>query len=516
MTVLSARDGHFKSTALVSALLAALCALAAGPSYVNHDAAWYLYVVRRLWDGATLYRDVIDTNPPLIVWASAPPVLAGWLTGISVAAAFKTYVFAFAAAALLVVDAIVRRTWRDHRFLLVTGAAFVTLPFVKTDFGQREHFAVLLTLPYVVAAAARPVALPTVLRVVVGVAAGLGFAIKPHFAAAWLGVELLAWRREGRSAFRRTELLAAAAACAAYAAALLLLTPEYLAVADQVRRVYGGLDSPSAVLLRLREVQLWLVAAALLVAVRWPATARLPPTLFAAATGYLIGALLQFKGWGYQLYPARAFTVLFLIAAVAVLLDVVPGVLSVLRGGRRGLAAVFAGAMVVASMRYVAEARRPAAPDLVAPLIAAIAAHAPEGPLTVLSMRTIIYPAFPAVNYTSTSWGLRHNALWFLPGFYRDQVVSGVGPLEAHAPDRMVPLERLFFDQIIEDLCRFPPRLLAVERAASAAPAGRRALDLQAYYSQDPRARRLFDGYQPAQPVGPFMLMTSSGTASCD
>ena len=90
MAVLSARDGHFKSTALVSALLAALCALAAGPSYVNHDAAWYLYVVRRLWDGATLYRDVIDTNPPLIVWASAPPVLAGGLTGISVAAAFKT------------------------------------------------------------------------------------------------------------------------------------------------------------------------------------------------------------------------------------------------------------------------------------------------------------------------------------------------------------------------------------------------------------------------------------------
>lgn len=509
-------DGNVKPTAFVSALLAALCALAVGPSYVNHDAAWYLYVVRRLWEGAALYRDVIDTNPPLIVWASAPPVFAGWLTGISVPATFKVYVFAIAAAALLAVDAIVRRTWRDHRFVLVTGAAFVTLPFVKTDFGQREHFAVLLTLPYVVAAAARPFALPLAVRVVIGVAAGLGFAIKPHFAAAWLAVEMLAWRREGRSALRRPELLAGAAACAAYAVALLLLTPDYLEIAGQVRRVYGGLDSPSAVLLRLREVQLWIVAAALLVAVRWPATARLPATLFAAATGYLIGALLQFKGWGYQLYPARAFTVLFLLAAVAVLLDVVPGVPSVLRGGRRGLAAVFAGAMVVASMRYVAEARRPAAPDLVAPLTAAIDAYAPEGPLTVLSMRTIIYPAFPSVNYTGTSWGLRHNALWFLAGFYRDQDVGGVGPLEAHALDRMAPLERLFFDQIIEDLCRFPPRLLAIERALPAAAAGRRALDLQAYYSQDARARRLFAGYQPTQPVGPFMLMTPSGAASCN
>src|SRR5919112_4497070 len=96
--------GNFQSTALVSALLVFLCALAAGPSYVNHDAAWYLYVVRRLWEGATLYGDVIDTTPPLIVWASAPPVLAGALTGISVAAAFKAYVFVFGIASLLVVD----------------------------------------------------------------------------------------------------------------------------------------------------------------------------------------------------------------------------------------------------------------------------------------------------------------------------------------------------------------------------------------------------------------------------
>ncbi|PYR89845.1 MAG: hypothetical protein DMF84_22795 [Acidobacteria bacterium] len=57
-------------------LLAALCLAAVGPAYVNHDAAWYLYMVDRWRDGASLYREVVDTNPPLIIWLTAPAVLA--------------------------------------------------------------------------------------------------------------------------------------------------------------------------------------------------------------------------------------------------------------------------------------------------------------------------------------------------------------------------------------------------------------------------------------------------------
>ena len=134
-------------------LLVALTALAVAPAHVNHDAAWYLYVVRHWLDGATLYRDVVDTNPPLIIWLSTPAVWIAALTGWPATALFKAFVFAVAAASLLIVRDIVRRTWPDREFLIVAGAVFVTLPFVKADFGQREHLAVLLTLPYVVAAA---------------------------------------------------------------------------------------------------------------------------------------------------------------------------------------------------------------------------------------------------------------------------------------------------------------------------------------------------------------------------
>ena len=80
--------------------LVALSVAATAPSYVNHDAAWYLYMVDRWFDGAVLYRDVIDTNPPLIVWLSTVPVaIARWFGGTATAL-FKAYVFIVAVSSV--------------------------------------------------------------------------------------------------------------------------------------------------------------------------------------------------------------------------------------------------------------------------------------------------------------------------------------------------------------------------------------------------------------------------------
>lgn len=494
-------------------LLAALCLAAVGPAYVNHDAAWYLYMVERWRDGASLYRDVVDTNPPLIIWLMAPPVLLARVTDIGAPLLFKLYVFTIAAAAMLATGRIVRRGLPAREFILVTLVVFVCLPFAKGDFGQREHFALLLTMPYILAAAVPGAPIGRKAASLVGIAGGIGFAVKPHFLMAWIAVEAAVLWRDGAVSLRRPASIAAMATFVIYGLTAALMAPQYFGVADQVRQVYGGLNSPFAVLLRLREVQLWIVALAVMTAVRWPRAERVALVIFAAATGHLAAALLQFKGWGYQLYPARAMTVLFLGAASATLVDEAPGLIALLRGGRSGLGIVFAVILVISSARYILEARHPAAPDLVTPFSAAIRREAPQGPVALLSMRTIIYPAFPSINYTGAAWSLRHNSLWFLPGLYADQDARSGGPLVAHPLDQMPVIERKFFDQIVDDLCGSPPRLLAVENAAAAAPAGRRALDLVAYYSQSPRAARLFSSYAPGETVGPFTLYTAPSSA---
>src|SRR6188472_1630962 len=49
-------------------------------SPLKDDIAWLLYVARRWLAGRELYIDVVEINPPLIVWISAIPLqLASWL-----------------------------------------------------------------------------------------------------------------------------------------------------------------------------------------------------------------------------------------------------------------------------------------------------------------------------------------------------------------------------------------------------------------------------------------------------
>jgi hypothetical protein len=48
-------------------------------SPLKDDIAWLLYVARRWLAGRELYVDVVEVNPPLIVWISAIPI---WLAGV--------------------------------------------------------------------------------------------------------------------------------------------------------------------------------------------------------------------------------------------------------------------------------------------------------------------------------------------------------------------------------------------------------------------------------------------------
>src|ERR1700677_3838426 len=49
-------------------------------SPLKDDIAWLMYVARRWIAGRELYIDVVEVNPPLIIWISAvPEEIAQWL-----------------------------------------------------------------------------------------------------------------------------------------------------------------------------------------------------------------------------------------------------------------------------------------------------------------------------------------------------------------------------------------------------------------------------------------------------
>ena len=127
-------------------LFVALC------SPLKDDIAWLLYVARRWMAGRELYVDMIEINPPLIVWISAIPVaLARWL---SVAPQF---------VAMPVFAAIVLGcAWWSACLLRPIGGLFaaripvfaviggVLLIIPASELGQREHLLVAAFLPYLI------------------------------------------------------------------------------------------------------------------------------------------------------------------------------------------------------------------------------------------------------------------------------------------------------------------------------------------------------------------------------
>ena len=503
---------------LVVACLAIIC-----PGYIGHDDAWYLHMASVILHGGKIYRDVIDTNPPLIVFLTVPPVWIAERVGVNAVPVFKAYVFLAALFSLVVCARLVKYVFPDvapaQRGLLLTSLVFVVFPFARTlEFGQREHFMLLLTLPYVLAAAAWASGRGLHRRSawLVGLGAGLGFAMKPHYLLAWAAIEAALPALGRRRSWARPEAIGAAVAVGLYGLVIVVFVPQYLPLFDTVRRLYGAWNSSSALLFRLPDAQVWIAAVVLLLLTRLPRADR-PAclVLFAAWTGFLLAAVLQLKGWSYQMYPGRALALLFFVTFVLSAFAALPDLGRMLRGGTQGLTAGLALALLVSSGRYVVEARHPADADLVTPLIETIRSHAAGGSIAVLSMRTVIYPAFPAVNYTGARWTLRHNALWFLPGLYTKELQEPDAERRYRSPAAMSPLERRFYEEVLSDLCADPPALLLIEPPLPRAPEGRRALDLGAYYAQDARYRRLWRGYDRLTTIGPFTVYQRTRPASC-
>lgn len=141
---------------------------------------------------------------------------------------------------------------RVPRNLFLIFAALLVLFILGYDFGQREHWMVLLTLPYIVARGCRlnnSTISPTT-GAAIGVATCLGFCIKPYFLL--LPVALEVWilvRTRRPSSSIRPETIAMATAGIVYAALTLTYARSYLEIevptallgywSSQCRRFYA-------------------------------------------------------------------------------------------------------------------------------------------------------------------------------------------------------------------------------------------------------------------------------------
>jgi hypothetical protein len=495
-------------------LLIALGIAAALRSYPGADTGFLLDEAARVLGGARLYADLVEMNPPLIVGINMAAVLCARIFGIPEILAYRLGCVAALFAALALAAWLLRRLLPDEIVLrrgIMLLLVFVLFNLPGQDFGEREHLLLMLALPYLLLAAARATGreIPTSHALVIGLLAGAGLSLKPHFVVLWLAIEVyLRLTRRVAPLAVTPETGAIAVFLGLYGIGMLVWAPEYLGLVRLLAAPYTRFlyDPFWHLLLTGRGALLTLFALLTCFALR--RHARHPGLLDVFALGALVSLLAgaaQQKELRYHFYPSFALAIVLLGMVVRdtgwAPREWVRSVYRVVTVSILATAVVVVSAQNVTSVMGLNRGAEQVQLERVLPVVRALAAGQ-----SVYVMSYHIGSAYPLINYSGARSASRFPQLWILPAAYMDQL-AGSAPLRYHAPDEMSPSERYLNQAVFEDLRDQRPKVLVVLQHARDLPVnGFRRLDYVAYFRRAPRIAALLDRYEFRADLGDFLV----------
>ncbi len=390
-------------------------------SPLKDDIAWLLYVARRWLAGRELYVDVVEVNPPLIVWISAIPIQLASALGIDAQ---------FTAIPLFIAMVLGCAWWTatllhgqgrlfEDRLTVFAAIGTVLLVVPAGDLGQREHLLVAAMLPYLALFARTLDGDKPPLRdaLIAGVLAGLGCALKPRYAGVFVVLEGLVLLR-GMNPFR-VQPIAAGFTMLAYAGLVALFCPAYLRRAVPLAlALYGATDVPLRHLVADSLRLMFGQAVALLL--WWNRRRRMPEanlmlTLVVFAITAMVICFMDGKDWFYHRLPATVATVLALLCWVSSLL------VHRRAGSRRAfvpvaLAAVAFVVFVVAAFQRLEPQVAMAVEPETGTIVKLERLIRKQKARTYIAFSEWIALGFPVVNNTGVAWASRFDSMWALKG----------------------------------------------------------------------------------------------------
>lgn len=450
---------------------------------LNHDVAWYLVATDRFLDGAKLYRDIIEVNPPLAFYLTVPPVAAARLIGVEPITCLVVYVFLLVALSLAICKHLLKaQADRPAGYRVgVLFAAFATLVLQPlTLLGQREHFLIILSLPYLLLLTSRFAGsrCGNGEALAIGLLAVFGFALKPYFLIVPAGLELyLMIQRRSLVTWLRPESLGLAAGLCAYALFVYRVHPEYFSfIVPFARLTYGAYESPFRSVLMKPSIAAMLFGTILYgLGRRAPSVDRRGDVFIVAMAGFLASYLIQQKAWSYHLYPAVAMAWLALASLVLQRMTVVQ---SRAQLARSILTAAWAGQFILVAV--LGGPYRNGVADQMLPIVER---YAPGG--TIYAFTSHTWVGFPLVNEAHVQWASRFPAQWLLPGAVKQLAAS------THLdPARRAKIEEVASYQteaMIEDFERWTPDLVVVSKQDR--------VDVFGYYLANAKFEALWQSY---------------------
>lgn len=476
---------------LTVAMIVLLFAIQAVVRYSNHiDPAvgWYLYAGGRLLDGAALYSDIFEVNPPLALWLCAGIVALARDLAVDPTMLLRTILLfltgaSLAATARLLAAATDVTAATRNVLLILVAALMLFLP--AAEFGQRDHVAIVLVTPWVLLRWNRLLdrQVPWALAAVIGVAAAVAIWLKPHFVLVPVAIEVtMLFATRGVRATLRVETLTVILFGIVYLAIIRLTWSSTLltTIALYGSRAYIPIYGVSFEDVVVRLILPLALAAAAVVSTRL-LTDQLQPlrTLLFVAGATFVGAYVFQAGSRYQTMPALHFLALGAGLGVA---RALAGELRLAPPGQR-LAVVGAAVSILAV--FVVAWTNQVTPYRGRLLEEAISSEAPDA-RTIFIASAEVGDAFPLVNETGFVWGSRFPALWLSP-YVATKLDDEGGPDD--------DIARFMLEATVSDLIDFEPDIVLVDEAAERAWYRGPPLDYLAFWDHDPRFRRLWRDY---------------------
>jgi len=471
---------------------------------LNHDVAVILAISDRWLGGERMYIDMIDVNPPLIFMLNLVPAALSRLLSIQDTQALVFCVLALAVWSVVVswrmFASLAAPAARSQQMIFLPLVLFLAVVYPGEMFAQREHLMLLSAVPYLLLAAARldGQATPRGRLLTIAVIAGVGFALKPHFLAIPLLVEVYLLTARG---WRKTLLDAVPwimlAVMVAYVAAAWLVTPDYFTsvlplILDSYEEV-GGAD-PLQVLYSRLLAPFMLMMVPLTVAAFLLRLSPLTRMAGLAALGGVMSGIAQAKGWPYHLLPAQVMTLLLTVLVICQGIDKLIGERVVADRAISPSAALSlaplrltVGALML-MLFCLAGATRTTFYDQMnfdnsqaGKLLKLVKKYAQGQPVLIISPG--IYPHFPVLNYANARLAMRFQTIWPLQGAY-----ESCRPEEAryHDPDKMPTMERLLRRAVSEDFVKYHPALVIMDKNPGIRLCGGREFDLTEYFLSIP------------------------------
>ncbi len=457
---------------------------------LNPDSSWYLISTAWWLDGARIGEDIIEINPPLAFYLNAPPVSLARLMNWDSTQAMTAYVFTIwfvSVTWLCVIGARCYGVSPTRRRALVAVTCLALILVAIKDFAQRDFLMILFTLPYLALVAFRPnkLEMTTAERILIGLYATLGLALKPHFLVLPAAMTLLeVVRRRSLAPVLEPQNLAIAFGCLAYLSAAYLVHPAYfnnvVPLALLTYTAYG--HSPYSIVLSTLPIYTACILAFFGLLKLEGQTFDIGLRFLVAALAGVVFFLLQFKGWTYHLLPA---TVMTFLTCFWVVMGLFKNRRHVIRGGS---IALVSSAFLVGPLLW-----RGAHDNVYAKALAPFFQNEP-GERTFLTMAPHLFISFPLANMASAEPVSRFPALWIIPGaITRLELEPDLTATQNAQLDEALAYAR---QATVEDFLRGEPELVVVDVRDDKTYFKGVTFDYLAFFGTDPQFEELWQRYR--------------------